>query len=215
VEAERAFKKEVKKLGSALYNKGVQLVLGKIVQARKETKVKDTNVDAKFRSWAAELSKFMHDKLIEVGGGEGKTLAAQVPASQPDENIPKLIVYEEEAFPDTLRHLVSDAEAKVILKQTGDQAHHIEQMQNVPEGGRDGGEARPGTRRARRRAVDGSKGVADAQTEPRKVYRPDTENVGDRRAGPSTRGGRIELVRFCEYSPAVRRGHSAGHCFDW
>ena len=136
--AERAFKKEVKKLGSALYNKGVQLVLGKIVQARKETKVKDTNVDAKFRSWAAELSKFMHDKLIEVGGGEGKTLAAQVPASQPDENIPKLIVYAEEAFPDTLRRLVSDAEAKVILKQTGDQAHHIEQMKNVPEWARAG-----------------------------------------------------------------------------
>ena len=103
-----------------------------------DTKVKDTNVDAKFKIWAQQLSEFMKQKLTEVGGDEGKTLAGQVPAADPEENIPKLIAYAERAFADTLHRLVSAAEADSILEKTGGQAHQLKQLENVPAWARAG-----------------------------------------------------------------------------
>jgi hypothetical protein len=138
VEAERNFKKAVKKLGSALYKKATRSLLGKLAGSKKETSVKETNVDAKFKAWAHELSDFMKAKLKEVGGSEGEKLAAAVPAAEPDENIPTLITYAEGAFADTLHRLMKAAEADAILEKTGNQAHQLKQLQNVPEWARAG-----------------------------------------------------------------------------
>jgi len=138
VEAERNFKKEVRTLGGALYNKAARSLLAKIQQAAKPTQVKETNVDQKFHAWAAELSAFMKAKLQEVGGTEGAKLAAEVPAATPPENIPTLIAYAEGAFASTLRRLMKAAEADAILEKTGAQAHQLKQLQNVPEWARAG-----------------------------------------------------------------------------
>jgi hypothetical protein len=138
VEAERNFKKEVHRLGGALYNKAARSLLSQLQQAATPTQVKETNVDQKFHVWAADLSSFMKKKLEEVGGSEGAKLAAEVPAATPDENIPVLITYAESAFASTLRRLLKAAEADAILEQTGEQAHQLKQLQNVPEWARAG-----------------------------------------------------------------------------
>jgi hypothetical protein len=138
VEAERNFKKEVKNLGSALYKKATRSLIAKLTPKKAETQVAATNVDEKFRVWASDLSTFMKEKLTAAGGSDGAKLAGEVPAATPDENIPKLIVYAETAFPDTLRRLVAAAEADAILEKTGNQAHQLKQLQNVPEWARAG-----------------------------------------------------------------------------
>jgi hypothetical protein len=153
VEAEREFKKKVREIGSAAFKRGVRLVLGEITQQAPDAKVggatiptgsmhvEDTNVDAKFHAWAVELSEFMVKTLREVGGDRGAEWAKAVPAvggEADKEQIAKLIAYAENDFPAHLRELVDKTKADAILKDTGTQAHQLEQISNVPEWARAG-----------------------------------------------------------------------------
>jgi hypothetical protein len=142
VEAERNFRKEVKNLGTALYNKATQTLLAEIQKAAKPTQVKETNVQHKFLEWAKELSTFMVDKLKKVGGDEGARLAQDIPKGETAEEVPKLIAYAETGFPDTLLRLLGAAKADAVLaesaKERAEQVNHLKQLQNVPEWARAG-----------------------------------------------------------------------------
>jgi Heterokaryon incompatibility protein Het-C/Domain of unknown function (DUF4157) len=141
VEAERAFKKEVKKLGSAIYDKATRSLLAKLSGSKKETKVEATNVDAKYHEWAKGLSKYMKDALSKVGGPDGDALAKDIPTGENEKDIPTLITYAESTFPGVLRGLASAAEADSVaemLDKTGTQARQVKQLSNVPEWARAG-----------------------------------------------------------------------------
>jgi Heterokaryon incompatibility protein Het-C/Domain of unknown function (DUF4157) len=148
IEAERAFKKAVHDLGSALYDKATRKLLAGLGRSREETHVEDTNVDEKYHAWAQELSTYMKIKLVEVGGPEVQKLADEIPSAtgkdkaETEEHISKLVVYGEQTFPGLIVSLAKTAEAAAIAeeasKKGGGQAHQVAQLQNVPEWARAG-----------------------------------------------------------------------------
>jgi hypothetical protein len=145
VEAERAFKKEVRKLGSAMYHKAVQKLLGDLMKAKSQTKVADTSIEKKYNAWAEELSKYMQDKLVYAGGQvAGGEAAAHVPPATPDEKIPELIDYAEHRFAGEVKRIALDAQKAGFLadekeqKKFDTQIHQLQQISNVPDWARAG-----------------------------------------------------------------------------
>ena len=140
IKAEREFRKQVKTLGSALYDKAVRSVLGDITSGHEVTDVSETNVGQKYLSQAQELSAYMRKVLVEVGGQSIDSLAAEIPVPK-DENDPaikKVILYAETTFPGMLHKLVGAAKADAILLETGEQAAHLKQLEAVPDWARAG-----------------------------------------------------------------------------
>jgi hypothetical protein len=140
IKAEREFRKQVKTLGSALYDKAVRSILGEITSGHEVTDVSETNVGQKYLSWAQELSAYMRKVLIEVGGRSVDSLATEIPVpnSETDPAIHTVILYAETTFPGVLRGLVSAAKADAILLETGEQAAHLKQLEQVPDWARAG-----------------------------------------------------------------------------
>ena len=140
IKAEREFRKQVKTLGSALYDKAVRSILGEITSGHEVTDVSETNVGQKYLSWAQELAAYMRKVLIEVGGPSFGAQAAEIPIPK-DENDPAIhtvIVYAENTFPGVLHGLVGAAKADAILLETGEQAAHLKQLEQVPDWARAG-----------------------------------------------------------------------------
>jgi hypothetical protein len=140
IKAEREFHKQVKTLGSALYDKAVRSVLGEITSGHEATNVSETNVGQKYLSWAQELSAYMRKVLVEVGGRSVDSLAGEIPVPK-DENDPAIhtvILYAENTFPGVLHSLVGAAKADAILLETGEQAAHLKQLEQVPDWARAG-----------------------------------------------------------------------------
>lgn len=141
IKAEREFRKQVKTLGSALYDKAVRSILGDITSGHDTTNVSETNVGQKYLSWAQELSAYMRKVLVEVGGRSVDSLASEIPMPK-DENdadaIHTVILYAENTFPGVLRSLVDAAKADAILEDTNEQAAHLKQLESVPAWARAG-----------------------------------------------------------------------------
>jgi hypothetical protein len=141
IKAEREFRKQVKTLGSALYDKAVRSILGDITSHEDATKIDETNVAQKYFSWAKELAAFMRKTLGEAGYKTGAELAEDIKDPKDendDQEIAKIITYAESTFPGVLRGLVDAAKADAILEDTGEQAAHLKQLHEVPPWARAG-----------------------------------------------------------------------------
>ena len=143
IAAEKKFKKKVRELGTALYEKATDSIVNKLTQIKKASNTKETNVDHKMEVWAQELKQFILGKYKEVGGPDGAKLGGELPDVPPRENIPTVIKYAGEAFPATLADLAAAAgqDAKLTAKalEKGDSAlQQLKQLSEVPEWARAG-----------------------------------------------------------------------------
>ena len=142
VEAERNFKREVNRLGSALYDKAVRSLLGELAEhGHGSTDIGATNVNQKYHEWAIGLADHMRSTLREVGGSTGAQLAEGVPNGTREEDIPTIVLYAETTFPALLARLMGAAQADAmadILAATGAQVRQVKQLAEVPEWARAG-----------------------------------------------------------------------------